>query len=319
MTVPPALPLPLTVVGGFLGAGKTTLVNHVLEQAHGRRLAILVNDFGALSIDAALVSSRSVRTMSLANGCVCCTLVNGLARALLDVLSLDPLPDQVLVEASGVADPGRIAQIARADRSFAQDATLVLAAADQIRALAADRYVGDTVLRQLAAADLIVLNKIDLVAEADARATTAWLGDLAPHARIISATHGALPCEAVLGTPASLTRTTVSVATPHAWYRRTDHAALFTTRTLQSARPLHEASLRGVLDALPDSVLRAKGFVRFATDPTRVQLVQLVGRRWSIAPAPPHVTVEGSTLVIVAAASSLQNDGLGDLPMLFAA
>lgn len=318
MTAPPALPLPLTVVGGFLGAGKTTLVNHVLEQAHGRRLAILVNDFGALSIDAALVSSRSVRTMSLANGCVCCTLVNGLAQALLDVLSLDPLPDQVLVEASGVADPGRIAQIARADRSFAQDATLVLAAADQIRALAADRYVGDTVLRQLAAADLIVLNKIDLVSEADARTATAWLNDVAPQARIVPATQGALPCEAVLGTPASLTRTGDSVSTPHG-YCRTDHAALFTTRTLQSVRPLHEASLRGALDALPASVLRAKGFVRFAADPTRVQLVQLVGRRWSIAPAPPHATVDRSTLVIVAATPSLHDDELGDLPLLFAA
>ena len=82
-------------------------------------------------------------------------LVEGLAQALLDVLQLEPPPDHILVEVSGVSDPRRIAQVARADPALGDGGTLVIAAADQIRTLARDRYVGDTVLRQLAAADLI--------------------------------------------------------------------------------------------------------------------------------------------------------------------
>jgi len=137
-------PIPVTVVGGFLGAGKTSLVNGILEQSEERRIAVLVNDFGALCVDASLVSARSARTISLANGCICCTLVDGLAQALLDVLQFDPPPDHLLVEASGVSDPRRIAQVGRADPALADGGTLVLVAADQIRALACDRYVGDS-------------------------------------------------------------------------------------------------------------------------------------------------------------------------------
>src|SRR4029079_62903 len=103
--------IPLTVVGGFLGAGKTSLLNGILERTEDFRIAVLVNDFGTLCVDASLISARSARTISLANGCICCTLVDGLTQALLDVLQFDPAPDHVLVEASGVSDPRRIAQI----------------------------------------------------------------------------------------------------------------------------------------------------------------------------------------------------------------
>lgn len=303
-------PIPLTVIGGFLGAGKTTLVNAVLNHVSGRRLAVLVNDFGALSIDATLVSARSARTIALANGCVCCTLVNGLVQALIDVLALDPLPDHVLVEASGVADPRRIAQIARADRAFAQDATIVLAAADQIRALAADRYVGDTVLRQLVGADLIVLNKIDLVRAGDADAVCAWLREVAPSTRIMRATHASLPCDVVLGAGASAIvggDTSRSVHVPH-------HGAMFATRMLRCEQPVSEAKLRAALAALPDAVLRAKGFVRFDAAPERVQLVQVVGGRWSITPAllDAHVT----PMLVIVGTAALQPDDVGDLARL---
>jgi len=312
-------PIPLSVVGGFLGAGKTTLINAVLAQAHGRRLAVLVNDFGALCIDAALISARNATTIALANGCVCCTLVNGLAQALLDVSRLDPPPDHVLVEASGVSDPRAIAQVARADRSFSQDATLVIAAADQIEGLARDRYVADTVLRQLAGADLVVLNKVDLVGPVEADAVCAWLQALVPRVRLLRAVDARVPSDVVLG-PMPLNGRRGMPEREHQRYAHppSDHATTFATRTFRCARPVAETALRQALAALPEWVLRAKGFVRFDTAPQTTQLIQIVGRRQTIAPAPASIAPTDCVLVIVGAAAALTHADLGALATLFA-
>ena len=312
-------PIPLTVIGGFLGAGKTSLVNAVLLQSEGRRLAVLVNDFGALAIDAALVSANNARTVALPNGCVCCTLVNGLAQALLDVLALDPAPDHVLIEASGVSDPRRIAQVARADTGFAEDATIVVAAADQVEALAADRYVADTVTRQLASADILVLNKCDLVRPEDLLRIGARLRSLAPRARIVAAVRAALPCGIVLGPRRrGVAGQERDIERPDGAPRGHDHGDTFATRTLSSAQPISERSLRGALAALPDAVLRAKGLVRFDGAPRRVQLVQAVGRRWSISPAPAQAATDASTLVIIGPAEALARADLSALEAAFA-
>jgi G3E family GTPase len=340
-------PIPLTVIGGFLGAGKTTLLNGVLEQAQGRRIAVLVNDFGAVSVDASLVSARSARTLSLANGCICCTLVDGLAAALIDVLRLDPPPDHILIEASGVSDPRRIAQVARADPDLRDDGTLVVVAADRIQALASDRHVGDTVLRQIAAADLVVLNKLDLTT-ARCDDLVAWLRERAPRARIVPAVDARLPCDVVLG-PRAFTGEHGEVAAfavergdaascaaeqddaatfaverdngardRHHVVRAGSVAhATFSTRTLRCTRPLPEAALREALDALPDSVLRAKGYVRLDTAPDTWHVVQAVGRRWSMAPA--GITATESVLVMIAARGAVRLDDASAVARLFAA
>lgn len=98
--------LPFTVIGGFLGAGKTTLLNHWLRHADGQRLAVLVNDFGALNIDAGLIKAHSGDTIALTNGCVCCQIGDDLSMALIGVLQQRERFDAVVVEASGVSDPG---------------------------------------------------------------------------------------------------------------------------------------------------------------------------------------------------------------------
>ena len=109
------MPLPVTLVSGYLGAGKTTLINHLLRHANGRRLMVMVNDFGELPIDTDLIESRLGNTITLANGCICCSIGTDLAGAFIDLLNLDPMPDHLLIEASGVAEPHRIANIARAE------------------------------------------------------------------------------------------------------------------------------------------------------------------------------------------------------------
>src|ERR1700760_659243 len=99
------MPVPILLVAGFLGAGKTTVVNHLLSHADGRRIAAVINDFGAINIDAELVAGASDGVVSLSNGCICCSLEGDLIRTLASLLRRDPRPEYIVIETSGVADP----------------------------------------------------------------------------------------------------------------------------------------------------------------------------------------------------------------------
>ena len=99
------MPIPILLVTGFLGAGKTTLVNRILQQADGRRIAAVVNDFGAINIDAELIAGAEDGVVSLADGCICCSLEGDLLRTLANLLRRSPRPEAIVIETSGVADP----------------------------------------------------------------------------------------------------------------------------------------------------------------------------------------------------------------------
>ncbi len=151
--------LPLTVIGGYLGAGKTTLINRLLSEDHGQKLMVMVNDFGSINIDAALLESASDDTITLTNGCVCCTMGADLFMAMNDVLDRRPRPDHLLIEASGIADPARIAAAARAEPDMAYGGTIVVVDALNFETLADDPQIGAQVRDQVAAADLVLVGK----------------------------------------------------------------------------------------------------------------------------------------------------------------
>jgi len=264
--------LPLTILGGYLGAGKTTLVNHLLRHADGLRLAVLVNEFGALPIDADLIEAQGDDIISIAGGCVCCSFGNDLTRALLDMVALDPPPDHVLVEASGVALPGAIAASVSLLQGYALDGIVVLADAETVEEQARDTYIGDTITRQLADADLVVLNKADLVAGERLAATRAWLAAQAPGAEIIPARHGALP-------PATLLQGFLERDRAAGDHR----ADLFETVARAVAHPVDAQALARGLAAAALGLVRAKGFVE--TRDGAVMAIQIVGRRWAVTPA----------------------------------
>src|SRR4029077_18189906 len=127
------------VIGGFLGAGKTTLLNRLLRGSTGRRFAVLVNDFGTLDIDGSLVADHGGDTIALANGCLCCTIGDSLVTTLLALLDPPELFDDIVVEASGVADPGRVADLATLETRLARDGVIVVVDAALVRARGADR------------------------------------------------------------------------------------------------------------------------------------------------------------------------------------
>jgi G3E family GTPase len=175
----PLYPLPVTVIGGYLGAGKTTLVNHLLRHANGRRIAIAVNEFGALPIDDDLIVGASGNVLTLAGGCICCTFGSDLVAGLMEIAQRANEIDHIVIEASGVALPGAIAQSLCLVPGLSLDAIVVVVDAETVRARAADPYIGDTIVRQLVDADLVVVNKCDLVGEADVQSLSGWLPTVA--------------------------------------------------------------------------------------------------------------------------------------------
>jgi G3E family GTPase len=156
----PAKPLPMTVVSGYLGAGKTTLVNSILSGDHGMRIAVLVNDFGRIAIDDALIAG-SDDVIALANGCMCCQIGGDLYDAIDRILRMRERFDHLLIETSGVADPARVAQIAIAEPDLEMRRTVVLVDVVNFPDILADSRLNDTLLRQIRSADLILLTKVD--------------------------------------------------------------------------------------------------------------------------------------------------------------
>lgn len=262
--------LPVTIVGGYLGAGKTSLVNHLLRHADGMRLAVLVNEFGTLPIDADLIEAEDGQMISIAGGCVCCSYGSDLAAALRDLQRLDPVPDHVVLEASGVALPGAIAGAVSLMSGFAVDGVVVLADAETVVRNAADAYMGDTVTRQLRDADLVVLNKIDLQQGDAARALIARY---AGRAEVVPATHGKVPPDVVLQSHPGRLREG----------RGGHDTSLFDSAWVPLDRPTDPAALGAALAQERLGLVRAKGFVMDGTG--SIFAVQTVARRVSVVPA----------------------------------
>jgi G3E family GTPase len=275
-------PIPFTVIGGFLGAGKTTLLNRLLAGVEGRRFAVLVNDFGALDIDGRLIAQHGGDTIALANGCVCCTIGDSLVETVLALLDRPERFDHIVVEASGVADPGRIADLGVLDERLVRDGVVVVADAAEVRERAADRRVGDTVLRQLAAADLVVLNKVDLAD--DLETMRGWLATHSP-APMLEARHCDVPLDLLFG----LDRRGVS-GQPAA-------ASRFRSWSYSWPEPVDRAALLEVLQEA--AVLRGKGIVRFRDSPDRRSVVHMVGKRVEISDTGPWSDTEESQLVLL--------------------
>lgn len=289
--------IPLLVLGGFLGAGKTSLLNHLLAHAGGRRWVALVNDFGAVNIDAGLIARQGADMLELTNGCVCCSLGDDLSAALIRVLAMAPRPAAIVIEASGISDPWRIAQIGLADPELSLDGVLVLVDASAVLEHAADPLLGDSLSRQLRHADLVVINKADLVDDARLARVHAWLDTQGVAGRRVQTTQGLLPM-ALLSSEAlqRLERhDAVGGATrPHALCAHEGcahdghdhdhpHTDLYETWSCHPTRDFSTQELRSWLKNLPEGVLRLKGWVR--TEDSAWTELQFAGRRESLRAA----------------------------------
>lgn len=319
-------PVPLTILGGYLGAGKTTVLNHLLRHARGSRIAVVVNDFGTVNIDADLIEARDERAISIAGGCVCC----GFGDDLLDTLRTlrdapDPF-DHIVIETSGVALPANLRATVSLLQGVRVTATIVLADAESVRRQARDRYVGDTVREQLRAADLLLLTKGDLMPGDRLDEVEAWLRGQTP-APVLRAVMGAVPAEVLLGTApegatsdpgASARRAAPPTAKGSGTgplrtgsggaLRPPAHGvARFDTDAFEVDAPVDARRLAAALAATTPPLARAKGLVR--TIDGGLQVVQVVGRRASAEPAPSNATGKGR-LVAISAGGPLDRDAV---------
>lgn len=286
--------LSVVLVTGFLGAGKTTLMRRLVSGVHGLRLAAIVNDMANLNVDAALVAEagagQGLETLALANGCVCCSQAGGVARTLAEVQAWETAPDCVLLEASGVADPSALAAVVDGMAGIRLDA--VVAIVD-----AADGWedADPLVVRGVRAADLVLINKTDLVAPATAAALERDLAALAPKAAILRTVDCAVPPRLIFDTPRRDGNDLASDAA-----LQDDR---FVTVELIQTQPIARRDIEDLLARAPSGLYRAKGSLRLSDVPAP-ELLQAVGRRWRWTPAGPDAVRLAGRLVLVAAADA---------------
>jgi len=286
-------PTPVTVLTGFLGAGKTTLLNRILNGNHGLRVAVLVNDFGAINIDAELVIGVGSNVISLANGCICCTIRDDLVAAVLEAIDRPERPEYILLEASGVAEPAGIAMAfngAAFRNRIRLDSILCVVDAEQV--FAAPETM-ELKIFQMACADMVILNKIDRVDRDQVARIKAWLDSRFHRYRLVEAVHADVPLPVLLSAGhldpggADSRRCMPEHGHPAAPGQggRHDHGPShsFSTWSYESDRPLSLQALREAVSRFPSNVYRAKGVIYAAEAPDRRAVLQAVGRRVDIS------------------------------------
>ena len=273
--------LPVSIITGYLGAGKTTFINQLLSNPNELAITILVNDFGSISIDDALIESQSADTITLANGCICCTLGGSLVTTLCSVLDAPRRPDWLIIEASGVAEPAKLYNIARAEPDLSLENVICLVDCATISDWLSDHDVGPVVVRQVQQSDLLLLNKCDLVDETKQSSVTTLLQQQNPKARLFPTVDSKLPFE-VARQPSCRSSENLAQAMLESMPGQS-HEREFERWTLELTGVIKEKRFRKALRHLDPCVHRLKGLVRLEHC-NEIAQVQYAGGRLKITP-----------------------------------
>ncbi len=306
--------LPVTIITGFLGSGKTTLLNHILQNQQGIKTAVLVNEFGEIGIDNDLIIASDDSMVELSNGCICCTINTDLIDAVYRVLERDDKIDYLVVETTGVADPLPVALtfLGTELRDMTRLDSIVTMVDSENFSL--DLFNSEAAYNQIAYGDIILLNKTDLVDEADVDLLEVRLRDIKKDARILRTTKSQVPLPLILsvGLFESDKYYNADNSTHdhddhdhdhhhhdddcdrehhhhdhnhnHDHHHHSDHLENdgFISVSFVSDKPFYIRKLQDFLDnKLPANVFRAKGVLWFAESPDR-HIFHLSGKRFTI-------------------------------------
>ncbi len=258
---------PITLVTGPLGSGKTTLLRHILT-TYPAKIAIVMNEFGELAIDTKVIEGKNVRIAELGDGCVCCSLLGEFEAAVNEIIE-KVAPELIIVETTGLAEPEALAfNIQEALPQCRLDGVVSVIDADM---LVRFPELGHTTRLQIEGADILLLNKIDLIKPMQIEPLETKLHEINPTAAIIRTERCRIDPELLFG----LGREKKVARTQHR------HQLDFESFTFSSDKTFSRDCFERFADGLPASVVRAKGFVRFAEG---AQLFNFVAGRWDLEP-----------------------------------
>lgn len=314
--------IPIVILTGFLGAGKTTVLNRILNAEHNQNIAVMVNDFGAVNIDAQLVLDvdEADEVVNLSNGCVCCTIRGDLVNAALNLVNRDPQPDLLVLETSGVSDPIDVVLTLRAVEKLKIDSVITVLDAEQVLDAVSEYEI--LALNQIGTADIILLNKIDLVDEMQLQNVKSYVQGIAPKARIIETLRGDVPLEIILGAgqfdEASLQEQSAQSVHVHnsntEHHHHDDHTLIFDTWSWSTDKAISYKALKRAINQLPDAIYRAKGFFFLADEPDKRAILHVVGKRVELMmEVKTESTQTTSQLVIIGKHNTYHTDELQSL------
>jgi G3E family GTPase len=277
--------VPVTILTGFLGSGKTTLLNYILTEKHGHRIAVIENEFGEINIDSALVVSAEEEIFELTNGCICCvgTARADLLRILRNLLERREKFDHILVETSGLADPTPVAATFFVDPELGRQVNL-----DAIVTLVDSKHIAthlddpslqshdNQAVDQIVIADRIILNKVDLVSEAELGEVERQVRRHNATAPILRSSHAKVALDEILGVGAFSVTQTMAIAPDFLHDHEHQHDPSLDSVSFSFAgdfdRARLETYLRGLLQDRGDDIFRLKGILAVASEPRRVVL-----------------------------------------------
>ena len=296
-------PIPITLLSGWLGSGKTTLLNRVLAEAGGRRIAVLQNEFGDIGLDGTLIEGNIAALYELSGGCICCTVHDDFMAAIEEIVTLDPPPDSIIVETTGVADPSvpliSILQHPEYGDAFELDGVVTMVDAENFLEVLDE---SPEVSLQVGAADLLLMSRCDRVDRTTMNRVAGALSEINPEGQVVRCDRGDYaplnPLDLGGFDPSRL-----SIRSSGITGAARDHSHSTDIRPVcfgvDAAMDFDrlEPALGEIFDRWGEGILRAKGILRISgVDPP--MLLQGVRRRysWQYAPGPP---VESSRLVLI--------------------
>lgn len=273
--------LPVYIITGFLGSGKTTCINQVIRSAGDTRFGVIVNDFGSVSIDHHLIEGADGQVIALENGCICCSLRKGLSDSVELFLQPDYLPDYLIVEASGVADPAGILSLLAGEemrKRVRVAGVICLVDTDAIRSVS--WIMSHLVRKQVRSSDLILLNKTDLVsASVVATVRKEWIPAAIP---VLETRNSVFPVSLLFGGFPSSQENHPGLPDMYAHHHPDQEGHGFFTFSWTSDRPIRLPCLKSFLDRMPVDVIRAKGLAYLSELPDQQAIIQVVGKRVSV-------------------------------------